>query len=103
MQRYSGGAAGHLVDSLFEGEDLLFLDEVSDDVREGAAGSGVALFLPAACQTVAAHDAVGVADDLADILVAHAAVNAARLTVVGDAHIEECLPRSLPIESAYSE
>ena len=60
---------------------------------EGAAGSGVALFLPAACQTVAAHDAVGVADDLADILVAHAAVNAARLTVVGDAHIEECLPR----------
>ena len=64
-------------------------------MREGAAGARVALFLPASRKAVGADDAVRVADDLADVLVAHTAVNAACRAVVFNTEVEERRPRVL--------
>ena len=88
-QQILGGEAGHLVDRLLQGQDALLLHEIGDGMGEGPAGPGMALFLPAAGEAVAAHDAVGIPDDLAHVLIAHAAVYAAGGAVVLHAQVKE--------------
>ena len=94
-QQVLGGQTRHLADDLLERHDVLLLDEVRDGVRERGARAGMSLLVPRAGERVGADDAVRVAEDLANVLVAHAAVHAAGGAVVDLAQVEERLPRVL--------
>ena len=89
LQAKPGGShAGVPVDQGFQGKNGVVLGEGAEGPDHGAPASGMAFFLPAAHQTVAAYHHIGQADDIKDIGIADGVIHRGAHAPVGDHQVE---------------